>query len=182
MQHVVSTAARAIPLVPVFIGIHDYVGSINSVTGRSMQPTFNQRGSGYSDWVVLNRMSARAQRYERGDVVVLRSPTEPTELLTKRIIALQGDVVQARTGRRDYVQVPRGHLWVEGDSETYSNDSNHFGPVASGLVDAVVAVKLWPLSEAGAVERREPPRERVLMTSSVGNAWGSSWGRDDPRS
>ena len=43
--------------------------------------------------------------------------------------------MQARTGRRDYVQVPRGHLWVEGDNEHNSNDSNHFGPVASGLVD-----------------------------------------------
>jgi hypothetical protein len=45
MQHVVSTAARAIPLVPVFIGIHDYVGSINSVTGRSMQRRLASRSS-----------------------------------------------------------------------------------------------------------------------------------------
>ena len=30
--------------------------------------------------------------------------------------------------------MPRGHVWIEGDNESNSNDSNQFGPVAAGLI------------------------------------------------
>lgn len=59
-------------------------------------------------------------------------------------------------------QIPRGHIWVEGDNGPNSNDSNSFGSVPAGLLEAVVTHKLYPLSEAGRVERRELPRERVV--------------------
>ena len=68
---------------------------------------------------------------------MLRSPEEPCSLLMKRIVALPGDFVVARKGRRDLVQVPAGHLWVEGDNKDNSNDSNNFGPVAAGLLEGV---------------------------------------------
>ena len=89
--------------------------------------------------------------------------------------------------------MPRGHVWIEGDNESNSNDSNQFGPVAAGLIDACVRraaglylgrdlgeylgsrgrdaalcsrrYKLWPPSEAGPVERKYPPRGRVLHGS-----------------
>ncbi len=100
----VDLVRRAVPLVPVFVTIHDYGVSIKAVSGRSMQPTFNARGSDHHDFVLLDKWSARSHAYERGDVVVLRSPAEPGELLTKRIVGIQGDWVYKRTGSYGIVQ------------------------------------------------------------------------------
>ena len=142
-----------------------------------MQPTFNKRGKQNNDAVVLDRWSARTLAYRRGDVVVLRSPNAPDEMLTKRVVGLPGDWVRPRAAAhafenatdssqlsaasRDVVHVPRGQLWVEGDNAASSNDSNGFGCVAASLVEARVCFKLWPLSEAGPVERQELSRDRL---------------------
>ena len=68
------------------------------------------------------------------------------------------------TLRAARLQVPVGHVWVEGDNAENSNDSNSFGPVPAGLVQAQVRCKVWPLSEIGIVRRQEPTRERVICT------------------
>ena len=83
-------------LVPVFLCVDSYVGSVKLVGGRSMQPTFNSRGKETNDVVVLDRWSVRQLAYKRGDVVVLRSPHEPNELLTKRVVGLPGDWIRPR--------------------------------------------------------------------------------------
>ena len=73
----------------------------------------------------------------------------------------------------ELVHVPRGHLWIEGDNEAASNDSNGFGCVAAGLVGATVRFKLWPVSEAGVVHRVEPAAERVPHRSRVDSMAGA---------
>lgn len=64
--------------------------------------------------------------------------------------------------------MPRGHIWIEGDNARNSNDSNLFGPIAAGLVEARIIAKLWPLQEAGLVERKEPSRERLVHLARDG--------------
>ena len=164
MLHVFADVVRrSLPLVPVFFCVDNYVGTVKLVGGRSMQPTFNQRGKAFNDAVVLDRWSARTLSYGRGDVVVLRSPHAPHEMLTKRIVGLPGDWVRwRRRAGGEVIHVPRGQLWVEGDNEASSNDSNGFGCVAAALVEARVCYKLWPISEAGAVHRHEPAGERLV--------------------
>ena len=39
----------------------------------------------------------------------------------------------------DDLQVPRGHVWVEGDNPERSVDSNTFGAVPAGLIEVCVA-------------------------------------------
>ena len=112
--------------------------------------------------VALSKLSVRWNWHGRGDVVVLRSPSDPAELITKRLIALEGDWVQRRDGAREMTQVPRGHVWVEGDNARFSKDSNAFGAVPAGLIESQVVATLWPPAEAGRVIRVEPPRERVI--------------------
>ena len=75
-----DVARRSMPLVPVFFCVDQFIGTIKLVGGRSMQPTFNARGKAYNDVVVLDRWSARSLAYERGDVIVLRSPHAPSEM------------------------------------------------------------------------------------------------------
>mmetsp|Transcript_389 Transcript_389/g.1263 ORF Transcript_389/g.1263 Transcript_389/m.1263 type:complete len:93 (-) Transcript_389:44-322(-) len=82
-------------------------------------------------------------------------------MITKRVVALDGDFVYRRDDQV-LVQVPRGHIWIEGDNGPNSNDSNAFGAVPAGLVEAVVTHKLHPWAEAGRVERLELSRNRVI--------------------
>jgi inner membrane protease subunit 2 len=162
---------RAAPMVPVFFCVDNYIGTVKLVGGRSMQPTFNARGKEHNDVVLLNRWSARQLAYCRGDVVVLRSPHQPDELMTKRVVGLPGDWVRPRAdacngqSSSQPVVVPRGHLWVEGDNEHASKDSNSFGPIAAGIVEARVSLKLWPIQEAGVVGRQELSRDRLVHRS-----------------
>ena len=71
------------------------------------------------------------------------------------------DWVRTRSGHGAMVQVPKGHCWIEGDNTTMSADSNRFGAVPLGLVDARVLCVVWPPNRVGVVARRPVP-ERVM--------------------
>jgi inner membrane protease subunit 2 len=43
------------------------------------------------------------------------------------------------------VRIPPGHCWVEGDEHFHSRDSNTFGAVPLGLLEARVDGIVWPL-------------------------------------
>ena len=155
-------AARAAPLVFAFT---EYGLTVTPVEGRSMQPTLNE-GVSSRDAVCLDRLFAHS--YERGDVVVLHSPTDPTEMVLKRVVAMGGDWVRRRGGDQSFVRVPTGYLWIEGDSERFSTDSNSYGAVPAGLVNARVLCKVWPLSQAGSrIGRVETPKERIIVSGAV---------------
>ena len=65
-------------------------------------------------------------------IIGFSSPVNPLKLVTKRIIAMENDVVQTRrTHPFQKVTVPTGHLWVEGDEAYHSKDSNDYGPVSA---------------------------------------------------
>ncbi|GJP69194.1 hypothetical protein CLOP_g145 [Closterium sp. NIES-67] len=169
--------------VPVVLTVHDNIASMCGVDGHSMSPTFNplRDKSGLlfraalSDRVLLDRLSARYMQYQRGDVVVLRSPTDPDLCLIKRLIALQDDWVTvpggcddvsgsgSSTSRGDDVirRIPKGHCWVEGDNADVSEDSKHFGPVPIALLEGRVRCIVWPPHRIGTVESRLP-EGRVL--------------------
>lgn len=74
-----------------------------------------------------------------------RSPTDPRQLLIKRIIGLPGSIVTTLPPHAHRtVRVPAGHCWVEGDERYHSRDSNAYGPIPLGLVNARVVGVVWP--------------------------------------
>lgn len=87
-------------------------------------------------------------------VIVFYTPSNPERRAVKRIVALEGDRVQTRA---DYpvkwVDVPVGHVWVEGDNVERdgerSRDSNYYGPVSKGLVVGKVVGVVWPWGRRG---------------------------------
>ena len=179
------SAARTAPLVLAF---SEYVATITPVEGRSMQPTLNPGISPGRDAVLIDRMFA--SWYKRGDVLVLSSPIEPSEMVIKRVVALGGDWVRRRDPSADFragdfVRVPAGHLWVEGDNERFSNDSNTYGAVPAGLVRAAC----WGVAAARGAGRQEAPSHRIMAPGGiVQGAWqhrvpagGSSGDRGLPR-
>ncbi|KAF9915300.1 hypothetical protein BX616_006488, partial [Lobosporangium transversale] len=102
------------------------------------------------DVVLFNHWAIDRFDYQIGDVVTLRHPDQPEKTIIKRIIALEGDVVQTRPPySEDYVRIPRGHCWIEGDEMFHSNDSNRFGPVPLGLIKAKVDYILYPFDRFG---------------------------------
>ena len=70
-----------------------------------MQPTFNPRWPESTDAVLLDKWAARRQHYCRGDVVVVKSPTTPHELMTKRVVGLGGDWVYQRGSKQEMLHV-----------------------------------------------------------------------------
>lgn len=133
--------------VPVGVFFTRHVYSFASITGSSMQvrpatpilhkadkqPTFNPDLAAsplHHDVVLLQRWSISLHQYKRGDVVTLYSPQNPDLLTTKRIVALEGDLVTPLPPSGPTpVRIPPGHCWVEGDSRFNTKDSNTYGPV-----------------------------------------------------
>lgn len=123
-----------------FLGLefHEEVGTLLVVEGASMRPTLNpiseyEHDLDYTDICILQKW-----RYlpARGDVVCLNAPRR-TGAVVKRIVGLPGDIITPRDYPivpKAHLQVPYGHLWVEGDNAANSIDSNAYGPVPVGMV------------------------------------------------
>ncbi|XVF87965.1 hypothetical protein PTKIN_Ptkin19aG0010500 [Pterospermum kingtungense] len=115
------------------------------VLGPSMFPTLNITG----DVVVVGHLSHRLGKVGSGDLVLVRSPLDPTKSLTKRIVAMEGDKVTffldpTRNYSSRSVVVPKGHVWIQGDNLYASRDLRHFGPLPYGLIQGKVLLRIWP--------------------------------------
>lgn len=109
--------------------------------------------------------------FVRGDVVTLISPIT-TRLATKRIVALAGDIVSTRPPRPGRVYtIPEGHVWVEGDEQFHSSDSNEYGPVAVNLIQSKIHSIIWPPSRFGELPKAgRDPRITTRQMNVSGNA------------
>ena len=109
------------------------------VADESMHPTL-QKG----DTILYDRLYAHFSAYERGNMVVFRDAQG--NLLIKRIVALEGETVEAKNGELiidgkygmdehryhaseplDFVKtkVPEGHVFVLSDDRNYGEDSRN---------------------------------------------------------
>jgi len=148
-------------LFPTLVAFRDCIADVCLVSGVSMQPSLNPFPDKqtldkyffsryFRDIVLLERVSVRSGRFNKGSVVMLKSVEDPNRLLLKRIVALDGDWISDRDEK--YVHIPRGHCWVEGDNCEHSIDSNEFGPVPLGMVFGRVTHVIWPPWRVGKVE------------------------------
>lgn len=127
--------------------ITDTIGSVARVDGISMQPTFNPNRT--VDLVFLSYLPVRFNRINRGDVIVAISPRNPNEIIIKRVVGIEGDIVEFKKTHDKLSTrkvVPKGHFWIEGDHKGHSYDSTSFGPISRGLVRAKVPAIIWPPS------------------------------------
>ncbi|CAN1845286.1 Mitochondrial inner membrane protease subunit 1 [Linum perenne] len=120
-----------------FLHITDsYIVSTTLVQGPSMLPTLNYSG----DVLLIEHLSHRLGKLEPGDIVLVRSPVEPRKIVAKRIVGMEGDRVtfladpSHSENSRTVLQVPKGHVWIQGDNVYASADSRYFGPVPYGLI------------------------------------------------
>jgi inner membrane protease subunit 1 len=100
-----------------------------------MLPTIDMKG----EIGLENMFYYRIWPFQRGDLVTLASPSDPSRIICKRIIGLPGDTVCVDpTGLRapstEHVVVPKGHLWLVGDNATLARDSRDYGPTSMALI------------------------------------------------
>lgn len=128
-------AAILLILAPCFILIGWKDMSFFEVPTASMEPTLLPK-----DRII----TLSSSRYERGDIVVTIDPQEPEAYLVKRIVGLQGDIIEVTKGhlfvngqpitepylkeKIDYalepIEVPWGEVFLFGDNRNESDDSH----------------------------------------------------------
>ena len=147
----VKFASRTFYFIFLVHAIQTYIVDVTMCIGPSMLPTFREAG----DIVLINRLGFRFRGVDSGDVVIANSPTNEKQTVCKRVRGLPGDVVKYKRPRggkrsfpwsRDGTTVPEGHVWLQGDNESNSTDSRHYGPVPMELITGTVTAKIWPLT------------------------------------
>lgn len=136
------------------------------VDGPSMQPTLET-----GQRLIVYRLAYVFGGPQRGDVVVFRSPNNPSDNLVKRIIGLPGETVSVRDGRiyiddilleePDFIpesqyggtwEIPEGHYFALGDNRNASNDSHSWGAVSAEDIIGRAWASYWPPEKWSAVQ------------------------------
>ncbi|RUS46608.1 signal peptidase I [Cohnella sp. AR92] len=161
--------ALAIAFIIVVL-LRVFVFQLSTVKSISMQPTLYEK-----QWLFINKISYKFGNPSRGDVVILKDPSdEPGHktLLVKRIVGLPGDRLEVRD-KKLYVNgtlqveaytdadiedgdiqpfsVSEGHYFVMGDNRhrDSSKDSRSFGEVPESLIKGRADLIIWPISRWG---------------------------------
>ena len=156
-----------LPAILIALLLNVFVGQATRVQGQSMEP-----GLHTDQRLVVEKVSYRFHGPRRGDIVVIRVPSQGEELLIKRVVGLPGETVEirdgrvyidgqlldepyingaTRQGRTGRVVVPPLYVFVMGDNRDHSNDSRSFGPVPIENIIGRAWLSYWPLSNAGVV-------------------------------
>lgn len=115
---------------------------------------------------------------ERGDIIVLRDPSNPNVDLIKRVIGLPGDKLEIFEGavyindyrlEEPYIQrpwsdsrpavlVPENHYFVLGDNRDNSKDSRSsaIGFIPGDLIIGRAELSYWPFSQFGRTSDQDP--------------------------
>jgi signal peptidase I len=171
----------------LYVGISFAVQAVH-VEGLSMYATLDN-----NDYLIANKIDYRLHAPQRGDIVILRPPTNNSTDFIKRIIGLPGERILIRGG---HVYVD-GHMLVEpylpeawvnetswpdnssgqvmggdqyfvmGDNRNRSQDSRFFGPISRDRIDGKAWFRIWPPGNFD-IYRKMPAVD--MSTVSVGLA------------
>ena len=167
--------------VILYFGISFAVQAVH-VEGLSMFATLDN-----DDYLIANKIDYRLHPPERGDIVILRPPTNNSTDFIKRIIALPGERLLIRDGyvyinghrlHEPYLPdqwtqqtnsgiwsegegavIPPNQYFVMGDNRNRSQDSRSFGPITRDRIDGKAWFRIWPLDHFGNIYAKMPMLE-----------------------
>ena len=109
-----------------------------------MLPAIDER----DNLVMLDCFTTRFLRKPmKNEVIMAENPFKPGYTIVKRVLYLEGEMAEFwshRDSKLVKVEIPPGHVWVEGDNKENSKDSREFGPLPLALVDGIVRYRVWP--------------------------------------
>ncbi|MCT4563057.1 MAG: signal peptidase I [Maledivibacter sp.] len=156
--------------VVIALFITTFIARPTLVQQSSMYPTLNS-----NDYLMLNKISYRFHKPERGDIVVfescLKSKKGKAKNLIKRVIGEEGDKVVIRDGKvyvndeelkENYINggvtpgdvdvvVPKDNVFVMGDNRQGSLDSRRLGTIDIDNIEGKALVRLFPFNRIGRV-------------------------------
>ena len=173
--------------VILYIGISFAVQAVH-VEGLSMWATLDD-----NDYLIANKIDYRLHAPQRGDIIILRPPTNNSTDFIKRIIALPGERLLIRDGivyinghrldepylpeawtqdnnypndGTDGRVIPANEYFVMGDNRNKSQDSRSFGPISRDRIDGKAWFRIWPFDTFGNIYDKMPALE--TGTTAVG--------------
>ena len=139
-----------------------FLFNVSEVRGSSMEPGIQD-----NDRILIDHSSVLLGGIDRGDIVILRYPLDPSLDYVKRVIGVSGDQVTLLDGQvyvngerleEPYLgsearepwtamstRVQEGHVFVLGDNRRRSSDSREFGQVPLSNLRGEVRMCIWPL-------------------------------------
>jgi signal peptidase I len=164
--------------VILYFGISFAVQTVH-VEGLSMFATLDD-----NDYLIADKIAYRLHAPQRGDIIILRPPTDDSKDFIKRVIALPGErllirdgqvlinghrlnepylpenwTAQANWGAPDGVVMPPNQYFVMGDNRNRSQDSRTFGPIGRDRIDGRAWFRIWPLNNFGNIYSKVPTLE-----------------------
>ena len=162
----------------LYFGISFAVQTVH-VEGLSMFATLDN-----NDYLIADKIDYRLHAPQRGDIIILRPPTDNSKDFIKRIIAVPGE----RLLIRDSIVYINGHRLVEpylpeawtantswnqcgnpdgcimapdqyfvmGDNRNRSQDSRIFGPIGRDRIDGRAWFRIWPIDHFGNIYAQMP--------------------------
>ena len=166
----------------LYFGISFAVQAVH-VEGLSMFATLDD-----NDYLIANKIDYRLHAPQRGDIIILRPPSDNSKDFIKRIIALPGEKILISQGYvyinghkldetylpeqwtqldnwggPDGMIVPPNDYFVMGDNRNRSQDSRIFGFIGRDRIDGRAWFRIWPLNRFGNIYSQLP----VLETGTV---------------
>ena len=154
----------------IIVPIRYFIAQPFFVKGASMEPSFED-----GDYLIINEISYRFSKPERGEVVVFRFPEDPKQFFIKRIIGLPEEPIEIRnnqvkifneqnptglildeSGYLDPSQITEGNLkvrigeneyFVLGDNRLHSSDSRRWGLLNKSFITGKVFIRAWPFNK-----------------------------------
>lgn len=141
------------------------------VKGASMEPNFED-----GEYLIINEIGYHFEKPQRGEVIVFRYPSDPSQYFIKRIIGLPGEkikispdgiyiynpenVVGFLLDESTYLRAPteyygestyeldQDEYLVLGDNRSSSSDSRRWGPVPKENIIGRAWLRAWPMNRA----------------------------------
>ncbi len=152
----------------IVLPIRAFIAQPFIVSGGSMDPTFAT-----GQYIIVDELSYRLEKPQRGDVVILRYPRDPSRFFIKRIIGMPNETIEIVDGivtikneanptgfqldepyvefkKYDSITQKLGNeeYFVMGDNRAKSSDSRMWGSVPEKLVIGKAFLRLLPIASA----------------------------------
>ena len=171
-EEIFSWVESLVFAVVILVVVNSFLFRTTVVDGKSMEPTLHDK-----EYLIVSKLFYNEPK--KGDIITFYSAHYWNEVLVKRVIANEGDIldidrdtgnvsINGQTINEPYISeriryiedvdmpytVPEGCVFVMGDNRNHSTDSRSttVGPVKYESIIGKVLLRVFPFNKIGAVK------------------------------